>query len=261
MIDMMSDLRAHPADGELLRYLDRECDAVEREDIQRHVESCERCVATLKMFEDYSERLSAMLPTLDVDPPADARERALARARAAAPEIRRTSSWKAHLARAAVIALILLGLGLTVAPVRAWLAERLSEVQTLIRGAQPAAQERPGQESAQGSPSTVSFVPAAGVFSIDIAEPQQKGALTLTVAEGPRASAQVLGSAAGEGILVLPNSLRITNTSQSTADYAVTLPGRLTEIRLRIGGEETLTVSTAGLELPASWSFKLSSER
>ncbi len=259
MIGMMSDLRAHPGDGELLRYLDRECDAVEREDIQRHVESCERCVATLNMFGEFSERLSAMLPALDVAPSPDASQRALARAREAAPEFRRGSSWQAHLARAAAIALILLGLGLTFSPVRAWLAERLSAVQTLIRG-EPAAQERSGP-AGQASPSTVSFVPGAGVFSIDIAEPQQDGALTLTVAEGPRASAQVLGSVAGEGILVLPNSLRIDNTSESLADYAVTLPGRLTEIRLRIGGEETLTVSTAGLELPASWSFKLSSER
>ena len=240
------DLRAHPHDGDLMRYLDHECDPIEREDIRRHVEGCERCAELLGQFEGYSERLAALLPELDAAPPAPAIEEILL---GAAAGTRR-------LARAAAIAFALLGLGMTVSPVRAWLAERFSAVQEALLTSQPAVQETAPTLQPQ-SPSTVSFAPAPGAFFIDIVAAQESGMLKLTVQQGRIASAQVRGAVTDEGLLVLPDRLRITNSSTSAADYAVTLPSQLTKITLRIEGEEALTVTTAGLELPATWSFSL----
>lgn len=264
MIQAVMDLKAHPHDGDLMRYLDHECDPIEREDIRRHVEGCERCAELLGQFEGYSERLAALLPELDSAPPAGAIEEILLGAAAGARRLERTvdapppraRNARRSLARAAAIAFALLGLGMTVSPVRAWLVERFSAVQEALLTSQPAVQETALTPQPQ-SPSTVSFAPAPGAFFIDIVAAQESGMLTLTVQQGRVASAQVRGAVTDEGLLVLPDRLRITNSSTSAADYAVTLPSQLTKITLRIEGEEALTVTTAGLELPATWSFSL----
>lgn len=267
MIQAVMDLRAHPHDGDLMRYLDHECDPIEREDIRRHVEGCERCAELLGRFEGYSERLAALLPELDAAPPALAIEEILLGAAAGARRLERTvdalpalppraRNARRSLARAAVIAFALLGLGMTVSPVRAWLVERFSAVQEALLTSQPAVQETAPTLQPQ-SPSTVSFTPAPGAFFIDIVAAQESGMLKLTVQQGRIASAQVRGAVTDEGLLVLPDRLRITNSSTSAADYAVTLPSQLTKITVRIEGEEALSVTTAGLELPATWSFSL----
>ena len=262
MISTDIESMTHPQDGDLLRYLDGECDPIALEDIERHVENCERCLKALALFKGTSDRLNRLLSAHDEAPPLAARDEFLARAEriGSAADHRRARTARQLLARAAIIALVLFGLGLAVTPVRAWLVRQTAALQQAFFKQEPHQQQAvfpPGPKT----PSTVSFIPAAGAFSIEVAVPQNTGELTLTILESQTATAQVLGDIDDEGLLVMPSRLRITNSSTSAADYAVTLPSQLTEIRLSIGGTQTLTVSTAGLELPARWSFSLRIDR
>ena len=255
MIRERMDLRAHPRDGDLLRYLDGELDPMEEAEIRRHVELCQVCGRSLADLESLSDRMGTLLEESSINPPTQAKEEILKEfaARAGTRRDPRRALWAHRLARAAIITLALGGLALAVEPVRAWLVQGAAGLRHTLFPQQAV----PVAPVAPPSPSSVSFVPAPGTFFIDVAVPQQTGALRLTVQDVTVATARVTDPSGEEGLLVLPNTLRIINDEESVAEYSVTLPARLSEIRLRIGDVETLSVHTRGLEVPASWSFSL----
>ena len=261
MIQARMDLQAHPQDGDLLRYLDGELDPAGESQIHRHIDRCQRCAGALRTLEKLSDDVETLLEEPLSDPPVRVKEEITQKfaARAGMRRDPRRAHWAHRLARAAIVILALGGPALAVEPVRAWLVERVAAAREALLATPkvPAAKT----EDVTRAPSTVSFVPAPGTFFIDIAEPQQAGVLQLTVQEGRVASARVTGTSGAEGLLVLPNRLRIMNDGSSVAEYSVTLPSRLGEIRVSIGDVETLSLHTRGLEVPASWTFGLDGGR
>jgi hypothetical protein len=71
------------------------------------------------------------------------------------------------------------------------------------------------------------------------------GALLIIAGDDSRSSAQIVSGAHGEAFLLLPNELRIRNTTRSIADYRIVLASTVRRLRLRIGdtaGSETVAM-------------------
>jgi anti-sigma factor RsiW len=200
----------HVDDGALVRYLDREAGADERETVGAHLGACDACAGRLAQLERRSAAFTAALRTADPD-------------RRAAPARR----WGL---RAAAAILVVLAVGGTVRPVRAWIVERAQAIWAALSGDVGDA-AIPGDNAAVAS-TAVSFVPADGAFTVEIARWQAGGRLTLEVTAGDTARAAVAGGSGAESLVVLPARLRIVNPAASTASYRLTLPDRLGRVRV-----------------------------
>jgi hypothetical protein len=204
----------HLEDGALVRYLDEECDGDEQAAVRGHVTGCDACAGRLAEFERRSRTLKVALR--DSDRPA----------RGARPVPRPGL-------RAAAAVLVLLAIGGAVRPVRAWVLERAEALWTALTGGSepvaPVGSVAPAQTA-------VSFVPADGPFTIELAGRQSAGTLSLEAVPGDTARATVLGGSGAESLVVLPGGLRIVNPPASTARYRIALPVRLGPVRVMVGG-------------------------
>ena len=235
---------AHVADGDILRFHDGECSSQERARIAAHVAGCERCADASRFLTSMTERLNASLDDMVVDPPADAKQRVLAAAREVQPIQQRPPIYRRQaFLRAAVVVFALLAAGMWAPPVRAWFAEWLGVDRpepAATRAVEPAA---PPQESLS---STVSFVPTAATFVIDVSTNQASGTLTIAVHDGTQASARITDGGPTEALFVTGDGIRISNTATSSATYTVTVPSVVQEVRVLVGGvvAGTYAVST-----------------
>lgn len=215
----------HIQEDELVRRMDGELSRGEADRVDDHLATCDRCSQALAELESLSRGFSSSVAVLD--PPA-ARDPF---ATAAGPSISWTGSpvWRA----AAAIAL-LAGLAFAIAPIRAWMAERLG-LATDPAAESPALVEPTGVDPA-GEELRIAFVPEAGRFVVRVAVAQAAGTLTLATTPGDSASAQVLAGAgsAAPDLLVLPDGLGIRNDATATADYRLAVPNGLTSVEVRI---------------------------
>jgi hypothetical protein len=146
--------------------------------------------------------------------------------------------------RAAAIVLLVLGVGVLATPARAWVAALVAE---LFGGGDPAPVETPAPAPAvESAPETqaasrVEFVPAGSTFSIDVANAQAAGGLTLQRAAGETAVAEIVGAGSAD-FLVLPSGLRIQNAAGASAEYRVSVPAGVRRVPVRVGGREMATV-------------------
>jgi anti-sigma factor RsiW len=214
----------HLEDGALVRYLDLECDGDEQAAVRGHVGACGACAGRLAELERRSRALRVALRAADRPP----------RAVPAAPHWGR---------RAAAAVILLLAIGGAVRPVRAWVLGRAGALWSAITG---------GSESpapiAPAAPveSAVSFVPADGPFTIELAGRQAAGSLSLEAVPGDTARAAVIGGGGAESLMVLPAGLRIVNPPASAARYRVALPARLGPVRVIVGGAAPRLFDPAG---------------
>jgi anti-sigma factor RsiW len=215
----------HLDDGTLVRFLDRECEAEEQTAVRGHLDGCEACAGRLARFDAGSTAFSAALQAADGQTP-----------RAVRPAPR----WGL---RAAAAVLILLGIGVSVRPVRAWIIQRAGAVWTALAGgfapAAPAVPAAPAETS-------VSFVPSDGAFTIELSGRPAAGRLVVEAVAGDTARATVLDGSGAEALVVLPSGLRISGPSGSSARYRVLLPARLGPVRVLIGGEAPRVFDPAG---------------
>ena len=152
---------------------------------------------------------------------------------------------------------MLLGVGLTVQPVRAWLTTGVQRVVALFGPEAPASttEEVAPPEQGTESPSTVSFRPADPVFSVEVRAPQTDGLLIVeSVPESGDVTASVIAGA-GETLVVLPSGLGISNTAGSTASYRVSVPSRLARVEVRVDRVLVLTLSPG--DPPGRWEIPL----
>jgi hypothetical protein len=229
---------AHLDDGALVRRLDGELDRVEDYRVEAHLAACDECRAELDAIARLSRRVSDALPLVDFDPgvhplttPASARrpDLSLGRQRARTP-----SPWPGSpVWRAAAALAFVAGLALAIAPVRAWIAERLG-----FGAERPAAETVSPEDRPPSAPTgggvRVAFVPTGERFTIRVSTPQAAGALHIVTASGDTATGEVLGPGDAD-LLVLPDGLGIRNVPSSTADYRVVVPRRLAAIEVRVG--------------------------
>ena len=250
----------HLEDTDLLALVDGEFAPMERDVRLLHVARCDDCAGRLQTLRLRTANFSRLLA--DVELPEDF---VFPRMPQASPVIpitalasRRTSWTRSAWARAAVIALVVIVPFATVAPLRAWVVDRLGAAWSEVRGifgaddgaAAPAAPvtvpatPAPAEEPASGA--TVFFTPAPGRFVLVVSESQAAGTLTLGRAEGGEGSAEVVGGAT-ETPLVSESGIRILNAPGSTASYRVLLPPSVSSVRVRIGPTAPLEVTAADL--------------
>jgi uncharacterized protein (TIGR03437 family) len=237
-------------DGRLVRLLDGEVSAEERAELLELLESSPEARARYDELRAVSSRLSHLLeqeatpPVPDLAPP----QRSVVRGR--------RSGARVWLQLAAGVVL-LLAVGLTVEPVRAWLTTGVQRVVELFapQESDPAAEDLVTPEQGTESPSTVRFLPADPVFAVEVRSPQPDGVLIVeSVSDGGEVTASVVAGA-GETLVVLPSGLGITNTAESTADYRVSVPSRLTSVEVRIDGVVVATLSPG--DPPGRWEIPL----
>ncbi|HJR62383.1 MAG TPA: hypothetical protein VJ803_01680 [Gemmatimonadaceae bacterium] len=217
---------AHPVDdGDLVRLIDGEAtDAV-----SAHVAACGSCTARLQEMRARLTRLSPLLRDLDVATPP------LATPEGATLRLVRAERWISRLWRLA--AAVVLVVGLAVSPLGAWVATQLARVTAALtsdRDAGPPASPDAAPEP-EGRATVVYFQPAGAELIVRLDARPSGGSLSVERAD--RASAQIVRANAGESLVVLPSELRIRNTSESSADYLLTLPASLRTLRVRVDGQ------------------------
>jgi hypothetical protein len=150
--------------------------------------------------------------------------------------------------RAAAVVAFVAGLALAIAPVRAWIAERLGLGADRTAAELDVSAETPASAPRADAGVRVSFVPSGDRFRILLAAPQVEGALHLSAATGDTASGEIVG-ADGADLLVLPDGLGIRNQPFATADYRVAVPRRMAGIEVEIAG--SIAWRGASGDLPA----------
>lgn len=188
--------------------------------------------------EDALDRRAAKLSALlrATDPPVPVIDYPAGRI-AAARERRSLRRWR----MAAAIAVLIAGASL-VRPVRAWIVEAARSLFVAGTGrAAPPATPAPQPAAAVSVPTNaVTFTPRPGVFVLEVATRQAAGVLRIERADGPDASAALVGDPGDAELLVRPDGLRIGNRGTAGADYIVRVPAAVTRVLLRIGREPAL---------------------
>ena len=221
----LSGLERHLEENELVRRMDGELARADADRVDAHLAACDHCSHALAELESLSRRFSSSVAVLD--PPAARRPFATP----AGPSM----SWMGSpVWRAAAAIALLAGLAFAIAPIRAWMAERLG-LATDPAAESPAVVEWTGVEPADEG-LRIAFVPEGDRFVVRVAVAQAAGTLTLAATPGDSASAEVLAGAgsAAPDLLVLPDGLGIRNDSTATADYRVAVPSGLTRVEVRI---------------------------
>lgn len=221
----LAGMERHLEDDELVRRMDGELAREEADRVDAHLAACDRCSQALAELESLARRFSSSVAVLD--PPASHRPLAAS----AGPSV----SWMGSpVWRAAAAIALLAGLAFAIAPIRAWMAERLG-LATDPAAESPAVVEPTGVGPADEG-LRIAFVPEGDRFVVRVAVAQAAGTLTLAATAGDSASAEVLtgaGSVAPD-LLVLPDGLGIRNDASSTADYGVNVPSGLTRVEVRV---------------------------
>ena len=238
----------HLDDSALLHLVDGDASAWETDQWTKHVLACAGCAERLRVLRRRTDRLSHLLGEIEL--PADFRipELPAAAARHSRRRPASRSVWSYAPLRAAAVMVILVAPFLLVEPLRAlvtdWVSDRWSQVATLFGGrsddAPPPAPAPPAEESG----STLWFTPTSPVFTNEFASPQSGGALELRSTAGTEGSLEVTDQGAGEVPILTESSLRVQNSSGSTAGYQVSVPTSVTRVEIRIGDAPPVVLSS-----------------
>jgi hypothetical protein len=233
------------SDADLIRYLDGElsndeqarvADALERESAlsdRLHVlrRRSERLSVLLAVAGPSASEIAAASPATlaSITPITDA-QTARSTIRSVSPMRDEPRFWL----RAAIVLLVLGGV-FAVPPVRAWVIRNLQRITS-------------SEEAPARSPAVAPVKPALDNFAvnfpvsspsvtIEVTATQSAGRLLIRLFDVAEASAEIRGNLLEESFLVLPdqNTLRIQNARSSRADYLITLPRSVSEVRVTVG--------------------------
>lgn len=220
-------MTTHLEDGTLVRYLDDECEQGEAREVAAHLDGCAPCARSLVVLRARSSAFSLALHA--ADPPM--------------PRARPAPRWGY---RAAAAAVVLVGVAGTVRPVRAWIVDGAEALWAVVTGR--TAQDEGGTTLPPGgtAATVVSFVPAAGEFTIALAGRQAAGTLLLEAVPGDTAQAAVYHGTGADDLIVLPTGLRIANRLASGASYVVRVPAQVGPVRILVGDEAPRGFSPEG---------------
>lgn len=238
-------LDRHMADDEIVRLLDAEEEMPDAAILRAHLAACPQCSARQSVLDRRSRNLSVLLAASDPAMPvmrtpggSETGVIDIARAR------RRPPSMPPWLRAAAILAAVV-SAALMAPPVRAWLAERVR-----IFGDDRAAPE--ASMPASPTPSSVSFVPAGAVLTVDVAGVTGGAELRFVAATSSEVSARSLAAGAAE-MFVLSSGLRLESSADEMV-FEVSVPASVMRIRVAGVAGESVDVDVAGLprtlELP-----------
>lgn len=225
---MMTE-RAVPDDAMLVRYIDNDATEAERSVVENAVAADATVAARLAQLEKRSGAARAAFAAADVPVPPS-----LDTFDAPRPTPR---IWL----RAALL-IGALGVGaFAVPPVRAWILD------TLGRSS--------GRSGAAVQPPVPVVIDTVGIFFdappeflIELEAAQRDGRLIVSVADVGQAGAELRTPGGTESFFVTPEGLQIVNGDVSTAEYEITLPRTVRDVRIRIPGQEDVTYATSGNE-------------
>lgn len=244
----------HLEPGDMIRLLDGECQTEEERLGRSHLADCPDCRRKADRLGRLSDRFYEAMFELDEA----ASHVSLPTWRCSISSnglVRRLRTWLSR--RPALLAaavLVVLVLGASVTPARAWVAAGRRAVTSLLSGATQPAPEVPLQTM-----STVSFVPSGEDFLIDVASIQAGGTLSVAVDTVAAASARIgAGELPGE-LVVLGSGLGIRNVSSSSASYALVIPSSLKAVEVRVAGRVVFRQELSADAADIHWSFDLSS--
>lgn len=223
---------SHPDAGQLVRYIDGELLGDESSTVEAHVSACADCTRRVEQLRRRSAALHRMLGELerDTDSPRDA-----VRPRST----RFALNWRT-LAAAAV--LLVVGVGATVKPLRAWIVNRSQALWELVVGSgSPEAPFPTPPPEASGPEGSVSFAPTGDLLTIEIATRQRSGTVTVEAVGGSSVSVELAGGSGQGDITVLPTGVRIANALSTTASYRIGVPVRMRRVILVIAGDTVIS--------------------
>lgn len=216
----------HPDDGALLRYMDGETLAGEQAHVSQHVPTCEECTTRQKEIRDTLDTVAYALRRTDSQP------------RGLRPTSMR---WPV-----AIAAGVLLALTLGVAPVRAWIVRLPKVLWETITPSEVTVPAMPDTSRVvESDEASVSFVPGASVFLVQVVNTQAEGSLTIEFVDGDTATATLIGARGAEELIVLPAGFRILNARSSIATYVVRVPARLEKVRVSVAGDSASLLETS----------------
>jgi hypothetical protein len=240
----------HADDAILTRFVDGESLSEERAAVA-HAVGCDDCQARIDKIRQRRARLSEILATTDapavtVPNVTDILAEAERRAGGAASSTNgsRRARGRRPTRRAVVVSLVLLsGAALAAQPMTKWV---------LARWQRPAPREHAPKTVADSptaaAAATIAFVPQSSEFTIRFDAVPALGTLTLVSDTGSKVTATITTGAGDEGFFVLPDGIRIKNTTASRATYRVSVPAALHRVRVQIGTGATAATVVVGLE-------------
>jgi hypothetical protein len=221
-------------DGLLVRYLDGELDATERQRLDAAIAHDVALAQRLVTLRHRSGTLRSLLQQTDV--PFDAPGvRSIETARSVSNTPRR---WL----RAAAILLLLGGAVAAVPPLRAWVVTQVQRVTGALPDMEP-----PPTASEPLDRFATSFTTSASTIDIEITSAQAGGRLIVRIEDVESASAEVRRPRdEGEGVTWLPTgTLRITSAPASTAEYDIVVPRAVDSVRVRLPGAQPVVYATS----------------
>jgi hypothetical protein len=245
---------SHLDEGEIMRYIDGEMPVGERSRAATHLLTCAECVAAVDALRTDRQRFAEFLAESPV-PALDSARRAqsLARIERSTTRTQRTADRSRALgfAKAAAVGAVLVASMLATSPGRAFVSDLWSTVSARVDRLVTNRPEVSSPESVALNNASIGFVPTQEVFRLQVRTPQQQGSLTLSLAAGASVTARAVNTSDPVDIVVLPGGLRIENRPEASANYAVTVPRNLREVRVQVGEAPELVYSIESLA--TSW--------
>jgi hypothetical protein len=242
-------------DLELVRYLDGELEPQERSALDSRLAAAPDAAARLEQLRHRSRNLSELLRTA-----APSGREARASAEVIRPLMTKQSvrfGWPPYLKAAAVVALLLMG-AFAVPPARAWLLARLLDARAALGlgsapSTTPIAAPAPPATGVSTTEVIYSFQVTSDTFSIEVL--QTAGELIVERTSDSSASAELSGGEPGS-LLVLPRGIRIEGPSTARTVYTISLPERVTVVRLERNTGVTLHTLRSGQPLKVDLSTR-----
>lgn len=238
----------HPTDATLLALIHGELGPRSKGEVQAHLAQCAVCTSTVSELSVGDAQVGRLLGTLDhriprLDPPTVASR---------SPRFRRA-------ALAASVALLVAGAAVAAvpgSPLHRWIQGRLdnsSSIERVPAGPAPARPALADDHAAGGV-----AVPAGNGLILAFGEPEQDGALTVTVTERPDVSLRAFGGGVAyqvsEGKIVVDNR-------HPAGRYALEVPAGLRRLTVLLGGRVVFNSDSGALRAAGRDTISLSAER
>jgi hypothetical protein len=240
----------HIDDGDLIRLLDGECSPEEGERLRVHVDACSECRNNADSLKRASELFSGSLAELDALAPAKPKRAPTVGLKLARSDKRFRFVSPRVLRAAAVLAAMVLVFAAT--PARAWLLQGWEALKSLVvsETVEPPPETVAPEETGSDMSSILRFTPRGSEFRLEFTSRPAGGTLVLLFDSSTSASAGILGEEAGDEMILLPDGLRIRNSSSSMASYEVELPLTLSVVEVSIAGSTVLRLDLPSLSVP-----------
>jgi hypothetical protein len=149
-------------------------------------------------------------------------------------------------------AMALMVLVFTATPARAWLIQGWASLKSLVTSEAAEQSEILGvpEEAAFDMSAIVRFTPRGTVFRLEFTDYQAGGVLALLVDSTTSASAGIIGEGTGEEMILLPDGLRVRNSTSSMTSYEVHLPLTLSIVEVSVSGQSVLRLDVQSQSTP-----------